>query len=109
MPETRILSLEQLDIVFNQKTSAFIAFAWEDAIWLFQHYIRRHKKMKDRPKLHVRIQQQRAVDRQREGAEMQRPGQYSTSFSDSDSQSMEGISRRSTFSEAVAAAEGTPR
>ena len=94
MPETRILSLEQLDIVFNQTTSAFGEFALEDANWLFQRYILRHKKMKDRPKFHTRIQQQRARDRQREGTEMQRLRGLSASFSDSDSQIAEDVSRR---------------
>ena len=89
MPETRILSLEQLDIVFNQTTSAFREFAFEDASWLFKHYILRHKKMMDRPKFHERIQQQNAADCQRRGTEMRRPRAYSTSISDGDQQSLQ--------------------
>jgi hypothetical protein len=89
-----MLSLEQLDIVFNQNTSAFIDFASEDARWLFRRYARRHKKLKDRPRFHARIQEQEALysDRHVEGVEMQEIQQDSTVVSDSDSQ--KGVGRR---------------
>jgi hypothetical protein len=106
-----MLSLEQLDIVFNQNTSAFIDFAFEDARWLFRRYVLRHKRLKNRPRYHTRIQEQEALypDRHVEGAEMQEIQQDSTVVSDSDSQRAEGVDRRPRSSEAVTVPIGTHR
>ncbi|MCJ1427554.1 Solute carrier 2 (Facilitated glucose transporter) member 8 [Sticta canariensis] len=79
VPETRILSLEQLDTVFNQTASSFRKFAWEDANWLFRRYIRRHKNMEDRPKFYEEIH----MRPEREGTEMQSMCSRSTSIEES--------------------------
>ena len=79
VPETRILSLEQLDIVFNQPASSFRKFAYKDANWLFRRYLRRHKNMEDRPKFYEEIHE----ESEREGTEMQRMRNHSTSIEES--------------------------
>ena len=97
-----MLSLEQLDVVFNQTTSAFRKFAVEDATWLFKRYVLRHKKMQARPKFHKRIQQDTAAGHQHEDTEMTRMRAYPTSIGDEDQRSMGSAKLRPKSSEAVA-------